>query len=381
MTENIEQKDALEPEEGPLSGEALAENNALALVFDDVRSQSADSELVVATRWPALGLVPSHMTDEDLEMLVFEYLDTYKKQHAEDVAARSSESVVAFAQRQGAASTGSTRAIAGPSPFASRSVGVPRMFAAKAEPAAEAPDAVALDGVAAAGESVLGGARAAGESALGGVRAAGAPAAVAEGSQRERDGASSGLAAPAASAPAAPADAMAPAEPDDDNPFAGLKIPQGYELVQIEGEWVLVETDEEPEPVALEVNPKNIEVLMGAHCYYLYASDVMTDAYAHWAFLAAEDDPLVTFADCVREESRIYPRPMPTETLMNAPFRMSREQIEQAWEASRAHEDYADIRRIEASNGDVYFFSDAHLSQARAQALAEWDAVERYMNV
>ena len=40
-----------------------------------------------------------------------------------------------------------------------------------------------------------------------------------------------------------------------------------------------------------------------------------------------------------------------------------------------------DIERVEASNGDVYFYSTTYLTPRRAQALAEWDAVERIRNV
>ena len=52
-----------EPTEEELAAaRELAENNALADVFDDVRKQSADSHLVTPERWPEIGLVPEHMT-------------------------------------------------------------------------------------------------------------------------------------------------------------------------------------------------------------------------------------------------------------------------------------------------------------------------------
>ena len=49
--------------------------------------------------------------------------------------------------------------------------------------------------------------------------------------------------------------------------------------------------------------------------------------------------------------------------------------------AARADAANADIERIEASNGDVYFFSTRHLEPAYAQSLAEWASVERFRNV
>lgn len=71
-----------EPTEEELAAaRELAENNALADVFDDVRKQSADSHLVTPERWPEIGLVPDHMTDEDFEMFVYEWLEDYQAEH------------------------------------------------------------------------------------------------------------------------------------------------------------------------------------------------------------------------------------------------------------------------------------------------------------
>ena len=81
--------------EGPL-GEAaaddaaareLAEHNALADVFDDVRAQSAQSALVEPARWPEIGLVPGHLDAEEFEMLVYEYLEDERAAEAQAEAA------------------------------------------------------------------------------------------------------------------------------------------------------------------------------------------------------------------------------------------------------------------------------------------------------
>ena len=125
----------------------------------------------------------------------------------------------------------------------------------------------------------------------------------------------------------------------------------------------------------------HIRLLMGAESYYLYDDSAMTDAYARWAFLAAEDDPVATFIECVREESSVYPRPMARESLANDPFRMNAEAVEAAFAEAGAQGRADDIERVEASNGDVYFYSTTYLTPRRAQALAEWDAVERIRNV
>ena len=73
---------------------------------------------------------------------------------------------------------------------------------------------------------------------------------------------------------------------------------------------------------------------------YLYSSDYMTDTYAHWAFLAEEGDDVLTLVENPREESRLYPRPMPRDVAFKQALPLERaEQIEQVWQAgrSRAH--------------------------------------------
>ena len=143
------------------------------------------------------------------------------------------------------------------------------------------------------------------------------------------------------------------------------------------------EAGEEPSGAATPAFPEceGIRLLMGGSSYYLYDSTAMTDAFARWAFLAAEDDPVTTFIECVREESEVYPRPMARANLANDPFRMSAEAVEEAFDAAREQGRADDIERTVASNGDVYFYSTRFLTPRIAGALAEWDAVERYRNI
>ena len=357
-----------EPTEEELAAaRELAENNALADVFDDVRKQSADSHLVTPERWPEIGLVPDHMTAEDFEMFVYEWLEDYQAEHKEEIEAERA------AEREKAAAVRSaTRAVGVPPKIPNRRLA--QIEADNEEKAAEAAGAAdkapeaAAQGSAEA-ETVT--ANASEQVADAGNAAQAADAAVA--------------AAPAASepAPASPDEAEAndeqPVE-DDRSPFAGLRIPEGYRLEQIEGEWVLVE-DENAVPVRKEIKCNRIKVLMGMHSYYLYDETLMTASYARWAFLAAEDNPVVTFVECVREDSRVYPRPYAAECLKNPPFRMTDEQIEETWQAVRDSGNYPDIERTEASNGDVYYYSTQYLESGYAASLAEYDAVERPADV
>ena len=351
-----------EPTEEELAAaRELAENNALADVFDDVRKQSADSHLVTPERWPEIGLVPEHMTAEDFEMFVYEWLEDYQAEHKDEIEAeRAAERAKAAAVRS------ATRAVGVPPKIPNRRLEQIEADneAKAAETADKAPEAV--------------------EDSAEAESAAGVDASVQVDNAAESAESAAVAATPAASEPAtASPDSAAeddqPAE-DDRSPFAGLRIPEGYRLEQIEGEWVLVE-DENAAPVRKEIKCNRIKVLMGMHSYYLYDETLMTVSYARWAFLAAEDNPVVTFVECVREDSRVYPRPYAAECLKNPPFRMTDEQIEETWQAVRDSGNYPDIERTEASNGDVYYYSTQYLESGYAASLAEYDAVERPADV
>ena len=350
-----------EPTEEELAAaRELAENNALADVFDDVRKQSADSHLVTPERWPEIGLVPEHMTAEDFEMFVYEWLEDYQAEHKEEIEAeRAAERAKAAAVRS------ATRAVGVPPKIPNRRLEqIEADNEAKATEAADkAPEAVedSAEAESAAGVDASVQVDNAAEAAE---SAAAATPAVSE---------------PAPGSPDSAAEDEQPAE-DDRSPFAGLRIPEGYRLEQIEGEWVLVE-DENAAPVRKEIKCNRIKVLMGMHSYYLYDETLMTASYARWAFLAAEDNPVVTFVECVREDSRVYPRPYAAECLKNPPFRMTDEQIEETWQAVRDSGNYPDIERTEASNGDVFYYSTQYLESGYAASLAEYDAVERPADV
>ena len=114
---------------------------------------------------------------------------------------------------------------------------------------------------------------------------------------------------------------------------------------------------------------------------YLYSSDMMSESFAHWAFLAAEDDDVMTLVDNARNESKIYPRPLKAASLKNRPVYMTDERIDEAFRIAQESGQYPDIKSCSASNGDVYFYSTDYLSDAQAKALAEWESVERRANM
>ena len=383
-----EADDASEVQQAELTPEEreLAENNALADVFDDVRRQSSDSQLVAPSRWVELGLVPGHMTSDEFEMLVYEYLEDYRRDHKDEIAAEKAERA-----RKASSIRSATRAVGVPPRIPNR-----RLKQIEEDEKAAAEKAAREASEAEAGKAGLASGSAADKAAAPVAEVApDQPADVAIASESSASSQvmvdssvrADAMEAPvphvsetASAAPEASAEPSTDAAAADDGPFAGLKLPEGYKLVELEGEYVLV-PDEDAAPVKKEIHCEHIVTLVGQHSYYLYDSDLMTKSYAHWAFLAAEDNPMATFVDCVREDGRIYPRPFAAEDLANPPFRMSASKVEDTWAELQKSGEYPDIERCEASNGDVYFFSTLYMDRTLAESLAEYRSVERLSNV
>ncbi len=403
---------------------ALAENNALAQVFDDVRVQSRAGVLVTPERWVEVGFVPPHMTGEEFEMFVYDrvrlQMDREREEEKRKEAAHPEEAAERKRESEAAPHVRSRYRTA------THAVGVPKMFGTK-KPAAETKQNEASERTEPAtvpaqeetAQSALTDVvRQASTSAA--AQPAPAPvakqqpaaAAVADASKVVNTRERVRLAAEEQPTPALYEPVPAPTEPADpervphrrtleealsgeddvpDDPaldgeldpsiFDGLDLPEGYRMGVVDGEYVLVPTGEKPQPKKLDVDASHITALEGRYSYYLYDAAQMTETYAHWAFLAAEGDDAATLADTARQESRLYPRPMDVASLMNEPFNMTRERIRAVWEDMQRSGAYPDIARCEASNGDVYFYSTKYLSDDQAQSLAEWQSVGRAMNV
>lgn len=328
----VPQAETLSPEE--------QRERAIVAVLDAVRAATRDSRLSQPAEWEAQGLVPQGMTVEDLEMAVYDRLMEAGGAQPEGASEHRGDGAVA----DGASAPERPRNKHVDSPFSSsngRAVGAPAFKRRHA--AVEAPEVADEEAPSHGdGEGEADAELAAGKATVG-LETAELDAVGPEMTERVVDGAKS------QGASGAVLSASTEAEGTD----APSRFPE------CEG----------------------IRLLMGATSYYLYDSAAMTDSYARWAFLAAEDDPVATFVECVREESAVYPRPMARATLANDPLRLDAAAVEEAFTAALAQGRAEDIERLEASNGDVYFFSTRFLTPVRAQALAEWDAVERKRNV
>ena len=341
---------------------------AIALVLDAVRAATREGRLAQPSEWEPAGLVPPSMTAEDVEMAVYDALMEHGDPMPEGASATGEGSAQAARpvnRHVHSAFSSSNGRCVGASPFKHKAAHEMKETST-GEVSAGFPTTEERRG---AGGCPDRASSAANETAQWAVSQSedcpsesGYPSAPTEGGHEGES-----------ECPAAPTEMSREGE----SGYPSAPTEGGHE---VESECPAPPT-ETGEAVPLPYDCTNIRLLMGKASYYLYDASAMTDAYGRWAFLAAEDDPVAAFVECVREESSVYPRPMARTNLANDPFRMDAEAVEAAFAEARAQGRADDIERTEASNGDVYFYSTAYLSPARAKALAEWDAVERKRNV
>lgn len=111
---------------------------------------------------------------------------------------------------------------------------------------------------------------------------------------------------------------------------------------------------------------------------YLYSSESISDSYARILFRAEEGNPYEIIAATVREESELYPRPTPVESLKNPTFGLDPDRVEETARDLVRLPRYEDIKTLEASTGALYLYSDRHLDKDWAESMMEWEEVGRY---
>lgn len=160
----------------------------------------------------------------------------------------------------------------------------------------------------------------------------------------------------------------------EDAPAMGKQeLPRGYDDRPELDELSLDDPLPEPEVV-------DIVLLRGKTGTYLYSKPLMSHSYAHALFNTAEGDDLATFADVIRTESRVYPRPVAASDFLNQPYLWPASKVAGLYERAIADEAYADIELTTTSLNESFFYSTRHLSAAQGKALAEWYGVEKFRN-
>jgi hypothetical protein len=102
-----------------------------------------------------------------------------------------------------------------------------------------------------------------------------------------------------------------------------------------------------------------------------YSSQYMTEAYAR-LLLAKEGDQMKLMAEVIRENSALYPRPIPLEAFTSPPFDLTLEQITGYLDRMAGNDIYLDIASTATSTSRVFLYSTRHLEPDYAAMLAEW---------
>jgi hypothetical protein len=102
---------------------------------------------------------------------------------------------------------------------------------------------------------------------------------------------------------------------------------------------------------------------------HYYCSLSLSDTYAGM-LIRREEDSLI--AEIVRENSAIYPRPIPLGIFRESPFDLTEEEILDCLKNMHEQAEYQDIAQTITSIGTIFLFSSQHLDPAYASTLAEW---------
>ncbi len=102
-----------------------------------------------------------------------------------------------------------------------------------------------------------------------------------------------------------------------------------------------------------------------------YSSNFMTEAYA-MVLLQKQGNPLRLIAETVRQNSELYPRPIPLDIFTQPPFDLTRQEVLDCLERMGTEEEYHDILQTQTSSSRVFLYSALHLEPEHAAMLAEW---------
>lgn len=102
--------------------------------------------------------------------------------------------------------------------------------------------------------------------------------------------------------------------------------------------------------------------------YYHY-KPLLSSSYAR--LLSAQNNPVELVRDTVRENSRIYPRPISLGCFEDMPFNLKPEEIETVLKVLHDDPDSQDIRFTQTSIGTVFLYSTLYLEDDYADFLAE----------
>ncbi len=174
----------------------------------------------------------------------------------------------------------------------------------------------------------------------------------------------------------------------DDSPAAKIRI-QKVSRRQLLTRLFTEHAEEKPAPEPEKEEPREIapeyfdeiieEVLNGDYKVKRFASwddktyyhflPLMSSSYAK--ILSAKNNPYQLVLDTIRDNSRIYPRPVGVYLFEYSPFNMKMDEIKAILDKIAVDENAKDIRVSITSQESVYLYSNKYLEDAYADFLAE----------
>jgi hypothetical protein len=112
---------------------------------------------------------------------------------------------------------------------------------------------------------------------------------------------------------------------------------------------------------------------------HYYSSLSMTQAYAG-ILHQKQNNHLQLIAETVRQNSAVYPRPVPLHMFTQPPFDLTRQEVLNDIQRMAAEEEYRDIMQTTTSVSGVFLYSTLHLDSEYASMLAEWLDVGQFEN-
>jgi len=149
------------------------------------------------------------------------------------------------------------------------------------------------------------------------------------------------------------------------------------EFKEIDLELNKEEIENKVEKLKTAAQYSDIRVLSGEEGRYIFSDDNMTKKYATMMAKVEEDNIKELIAETVREDSKIYPRPTDIKVFKKSPFYLDNEVLHEVIDQMVEENNYKDIKKVEASNGALYLYSNAHMEEDHAIGLTEWVEVIR----
>jgi len=104
---------------------------------------------------------------------------------------------------------------------------------------------------------------------------------------------------------------------------------------------------------------------------YYHSTRSLSETYAG-ILISKQEGSVRVIARVVRDNSKIYPRPVPLDMFCMSPFDLTQEEILDCLARINEQEEYKDIARTTTSVGTVFLYSSRHLEPDYAFTLAEW---------